>query len=43
MQDAEKAGRIEDETLVYNFTQRLLPELKVEVARQRLESIGGHC
>jgi hypothetical protein len=41
MQDAEKAGRKEDEALVYNFTQRLLPELKSEVARQRLDSIGA--
>lgn len=41
MQDAEKAGRMEDETLVYNFTQRLLPEMKTEVARQRLDSIEG--
>jgi hypothetical protein len=41
LQDAERAGRIEDETLVYNFTQRLLPELKFEVARQRLGSIAA--
>ena len=39
LQDAEKAGRAEDDTMVYNFTQRLLPELKIEVARQRLDSI----
>ena len=39
MQDAARAGRQEDAALVYNFTQRLLPEFKSEVARQRLDSI----
>lgn len=39
LQDAEKAGRAEDDTLVYSFTQRLLPELRIEVARQCLDSI----
>ena len=39
LQNAAKAGRVEDESLIYSFTQRLLPELKLEVARQRLQSI----
>lgn len=37
--NAEKAGRAEDEALIYNFIQRLQPDLKLEVARQRLHSI----
>lgn len=36
---AERAGRSEDDALVFSFVQRLQPELKVEVARQRLHSI----
>lgn len=37
--NAEKAGRVEDEALIYNFIQRLQPGLKLEVARQRCHSI----
>ena len=36
---AVKAGRKEDPALVYSFTQCLLPELKAEAVRQRLQSI----
>lgn len=39
LQNAAKAGRIEDDALVYNFIQRLQPYVKLEVARQRLQSI----
>jgi hypothetical protein len=39
LQNAEKAGRCEDEALVYSFIQRLHPDVKLEVARQRLHSI----
>lgn len=39
LQDAERAGRSEDDALVFSFIQRLQPDLRVEVARQRLQSI----
>lgn len=39
LHNADKAGRVEDAGLVYNFSQRLQPDLKLEVARQHLHSI----
>lgn len=39
LQAAEKAGRAEDDALVYTFIQRLQANLRTEVARQRLHSI----
>lgn len=37
---AAKSGRCEDPALVYSFTQRLLPELREEVLRQRPHTIA---
>lgn len=39
LQNAERAGRVEDDALLFQFTQRLHPHLRTEVARQRLHSI----
>ena len=39
LRNAQRAGRVEDAALVYNFTQRLQPELRMEVARRRLHHI----
>jgi hypothetical protein len=37
---AERAGRREDDALMYQFIQRLQPELRMEVTRQRVRSIN---
>ena len=39
LQDADKAGRIEDDALVYQFIQRLHPDLRIEASRKQLRSI----
>ena len=39
--DADRAGRMEDAALVYSFIQRLQPNLRDEVVRQRLRSIDA--
>lgn len=38
---ADRAGRQEDDALVYMFMQRLQPDLKMEAARQRLSTIDA--
>jgi hypothetical protein len=39
LQDAERAGRVEDDVLVYMFIKRLLPDLCDEAGRMRMRSI----
>lgn len=39
LQDADRAGRVQDDALVYQFIQRLHHNLRIEVSRKQLGSI----
>jgi len=39
LQDADRAGRVEDDALVYTFIQRLHSDLRIEVSRRQPASI----
>jgi hypothetical protein len=39
LQDADRAGRVQDDALVYQFIQRLHSNLRIEVSRKQLSSI----
>ena len=41
LRSQRNTGRTQDEALLYQFIQRLQPEICIEVARQRLKSIDA--